>query len=157
MKLSHIIGLVVIAVAIATILSMNTDASTYVDFTQATELAQEDAEKKVHVVGEVQKMAGKMVMQYDPKVDPNYFTFQLTDQKKKTCQVVYLNPMPQDFERSEQIVVIGSMKDNTFLADKILMKCPSKYQDNEFREAPKQPVKAATDGPAADDNGTSRG
>jgi cytochrome c-type biogenesis protein CcmE len=32
------------------------------------------------------------------------------------------------------VVVIGAMKNDVFYADKILMKCPSKYQDNEFRD-----------------------
>lgn len=137
MKLSHIIGLVVIAVAFATILSMNTDASSYVDFAEARSMAAEGSDKKVHVVGMVAKRNGQMVMFYDPKQDPNYFTFQLVDNKQQPCDVVYANPKPQDFERSEQVVVIGNMQGNTFVADKILMKCPSKYQDNEFREAPK--------------------
>ena len=34
---------------------------------------------------------------------------------------------PQDFEKSEQIVVIGKMEAGNFVASDILMKCPSKY------------------------------
>ncbi|GIV43287.1 MAG: hypothetical protein KatS3mg035_0410 [Bacteroidia bacterium] len=33
------------------------------------------------------------------------------------------------FERSEQIVLTGKYSDDGFYADKILMKCPSKYND----------------------------
>ena len=44
-------------------------------------------------------------------------------------EVVFLNTMPADFLRSEQVVVVGSFHNETFLADKILMKCPSKYQE----------------------------
>ena len=36
---------------------------------------------------------------------------------------------PQDFERSEQIVLIGKAKNDVFVAREILMKCPSKYDD----------------------------
>lgn len=43
--------------------------------------------------------------------------------------MVLAKAKPQDFERSEQIVVTGSMKDNQFYADEILMKCPSKYKE----------------------------
>jgi cytochrome c-type biogenesis protein CcmE len=57
------------------------------------------------------------------------------DEKKEKQEVVYFNPKPADFERSEKIVVVGEMKQGRFVADKILMKCPSKYQDNEFRPA----------------------
>jgi cytochrome c-type biogenesis protein CcmE len=37
--------------------------------------------------------------------------------------------MPPDFTRSEKVVVIGSYREGTFVATKILLKCPSKYQD----------------------------
>jgi cytochrome c-type biogenesis protein CcmE len=39
---------------------------------------------------------------------------------------------PQDFERSEQIVLTGKMKGDEFVATDILMKCPSKYKDEEI-------------------------
>ena len=145
MKISHIIGLVVIAIAFATIISMNNDASAYVDFRQAWQLAQEGNDKKIHVVGKVFKTStGTMRYEYNPKQDPNYFKFRLVDNNNVAKDVVYLNPMPQDFERSEQIVVIGSVQNDTFLADQILMKCPSKYQDEEFREVPKKAGTAKT-------------
>lgn len=143
MKLKYIIGLVVLAIGFATILSMNSDASAYVNFKEATALAEDGSDKKVHVVGKVAKdVAGTMKYSYNPKMDPNYFSFKLIDNNNQEREVVYLNPMPQDFERSEQIVVIGSMKQGTFLADQILMKCPSKYQDEEFRPVEKKPVPA---------------
>jgi cytochrome c-type biogenesis protein CcmE len=37
--------------------------------------------------------------------------------------------MPPDFTRSEKVVVIGTYVENDFRASKILLKCPSKYQD----------------------------
>jgi cytochrome c-type biogenesis protein CcmE len=72
-------------------------------------------------------------MEYQPQIDPNYFSFVLVDENNEEKQVVYSSPKPQDFERSEQIVIIGSMQDKHFVADKILMKCPSKYQENEIK------------------------
>jgi cytochrome c-type biogenesis protein CcmE len=69
---------------------------------------------------------------YSPQIDPNYFKFDLTDTMQTTMSVVYGNPKPVDFERSEQIVIIGSVKDEVFVADKILMKCPSKYTEKEI-------------------------
>ena len=48
--------------------------------------------------------------------------------------VIYTSPKPQDFERSEQIVIIGNIQNDIFRADKILMKCPSKYEDKELKE-----------------------
>jgi cytochrome c-type biogenesis protein CcmE len=39
--------------------------------------------------------------------------------------------MPADFTKSEQVVIIGAYQNETFVADKILLKCPSKYQEKE--------------------------
>jgi cytochrome c-type biogenesis protein CcmE len=38
----------------------------------------------------------------------------------------------QDFELSEQVVVTGEMQNGTFVANEVLMKCPSKYKDEEI-------------------------
>jgi cytochrome c-type biogenesis protein CcmE len=44
-------------------------------------------------------------------------------------KVIYNGAKPQDFEMSEQIVVTGRAENGVFKADKILMKCPSKYNN----------------------------
>lgn len=127
----HLALLLVVAVAIGVVVSTSGDASTYVCFKDAARMAQDGDDDKVHVVGTLQKgAAGEIVgMQYDPVKDPNYFVFQLVDEKNETRQVVCYEPKPADFERSEKIVVVGGMHQNQFVADKILMKCPSKYQE----------------------------
>ena len=61
------------------------------------------------------------------------FSFIMVDQNNLEQEVIYNQPMPMDFLRSEQVVVVGSYKKNKFIADKILMKCPSKYQENEIK------------------------
>lgn len=136
MKKTHIIGILVIAVAIVIIMSSVGDASTYVSFGEAIERAEDGDMNKVHVVGRLKKdTQGHIVgMQYDPLVDPNYFTFMLVDTNRYEQQVVYFNPKPQDFERSEQVVITGNMQDNVFVADKILLKCPSKYTEKEVQQ-----------------------
>lgn len=136
MKKSHIIGIVVIALAIGIIMSSAGDASTYVSFGEAIERAEEGNATKVHVVGRLKKdVQGHIVgMNYDPLVDPNYFSFTLVDTNRVEQQVVYFNPKPQDFERSEQVVITGNMQNNVFVADKILLKCPSKYVEKEIQQ-----------------------
>ena len=136
MKKSHIIGIIIIAAAIMIIMSTAGDASTYVDFGQAKELAEDGSKSKVHVVGRLKKDAkGHIVgMQYDPLVDPNYFSFMLVDTNRVEQKVVYFNPKPQDFERSEQVVITGNMQKDVFVADKILLKCPSKYVEKEVQQ-----------------------
>ncbi|MFN5544688.1 MAG: cytochrome c maturation protein CcmE, partial [Bacteroidota bacterium] len=67
--------------------------------------------------------------------DPNYFSFYMIDEKGEERKVIYHSPEPQDFERSEKIVIIGKMEGNAFMASKILLKCPSKYTDGQVKES----------------------
>ncbi|HEV7232059.1 MAG TPA: cytochrome c maturation protein CcmE, partial [Bacteroidia bacterium] len=67
---------------------------------------------------------------YDPKQDVNLFTFYMIDNQGVERKVFLHENKPQDFERSEQVVVIGKSRgQDEFDANKILMKCPSKYND----------------------------
>ena len=145
MKITHIIGIIVIVVAIVVIVSTTKDVSTYVTFKEATELAGSGRSAKVHVVGTLKKdTAGQILeMSYRPEIDPNYFTFKLVDRDNQEKTVVYDSPKPQDFERSEQVVVIGIMQNDQFVADKILMKCPSKYQEGEVKDTEKPAAQAS--------------
>ena len=51
---------------------------------------------------------------------------------QKEQKVYYNEPMPPDFTRSEKVVVIGNYQNNDFVARKILLKCPSKYQEEKI-------------------------
>lgn len=64
---------------------------------------------------------------YDPAA--NTFSFWMEDEEGSVRQVVYPNPKPANFEDAEQVVVNGRMAGETFAADHILVKCPSKYND----------------------------
>ena len=134
MKLSHILGIVVIALAIGIIVATAGDASSYVTFRQATELARDGDDKMIHVVGKVQKDAqGRMTdIIYNPAIDPNHFEFTLVDTDQRAQKVIYNSPKPQDFGSAEQVVVIGAMQSDHFQCSKILLKCPSKYQNGKL-------------------------
>ena len=136
MKRSHIIALFVIAAGIGVIISTAGDSSTYVTFKQAIDMGTNGSNTKVHVVGQLKKDVNGRIegMEYKPKDDPNFFSFIMIDENNQAQKVVYYHPKPADFERSEKIVVVGSFKDETFIANKILMKCPSKYVEKEINE-----------------------
>ena len=136
MKKSHIIAFTIIAIAIGVIVSTAGDASTYVCFKEAYDLAADGEDKKVHVVGRLKKDKFGQIegMLYNPVLDPNHFEFVLIDNNQQEQTVIYSSPKPQDFERSEQIVIIGNVQNKVFIADKILMKCPSKYEDKSLKE-----------------------
>lgn len=135
MKKTHIIGLVLIAIAIGIILITTGDASTYVGFEEAEKIGQNDPNQKVHVVGKLKKDAQGHIlgMNFNPALDANRLEFLVIDSLGRENKVVYGAPKPQDFDKSEKLVLIGSMKpDKIFYCDKILLKCPSKYQEGKI-------------------------
>jgi cytochrome c-type biogenesis protein CcmE len=135
MKISHIFAIVLIALAIGIIISVSGDASTYVNFKEAFKMASEGNDDDVHVVGKLKKDGnGNIVgMVYEPLKDPNLFTFIIQDENNEEHKVIYFKPKPPDLERSEKIVIIGHVKNNVFVAENILLKCPSKYEEKEVK------------------------
>jgi len=129
MKKSHIFIIVIIAAAIGIIISTAGDASSYVTFSEAKSMAEKGNSNKIHVVGQLKKdLTGNIVGLY-PGANKLSFSFIMVDEKGKDQEVYYNEPMPADFTRSEKVVVIGSYQEDLFVADKILMKCPSKYEE----------------------------
>ena len=123
MKKTHIILLVLLAVAFAAIVSSINESSSYATFAEA----QQHSNKTYHVVGKYNKEKG---FEYDPEVNANLFSFYLVDEDGNESKVIYNGTKPQDFEKSEQVVIVGKSQHDYFTARKILMKCPSKYNDN---------------------------
>jgi cytochrome c-type biogenesis protein CcmE len=126
MKRIHIIALIIIAVAIGFIISLVGDYSQYEDFTAAKKAPD-------HVYQVVGTLVKEKPLQYDALKDPNYFSFWMKDNKGQQCQVVFTGSKPQDFERTESIVLTGKMKGDEFFASQILMKCPSKYRNDQLQ------------------------
>lgn len=133
MKKSHIIGIIVIAIAVFVIISTAGDASTYVTFEEAKSLYGEGDSKKVHIVGQLKKDTNGDIVGVEPGEDKLTVTFLMVDNNQETNKVFYNKPMPPDLKQSEQVVVIGRYKEDTFYASQILLKCPSKYEENELQ------------------------
>ncbi|MCE7995896.1 MAG: cytochrome c maturation protein CcmE [Roseivirga sp.] len=132
MKKSSIISLIVIAVAVTVIISTSADASAYLSFDEAYELAENGKSNKIHVVGQLKKDAnGKPTGIF---AGPNKLSvsFVLVDNNMKEQTVYYNEPMPADLLRSEQVVVVGNYQNDRFIADRIVLKCPSKYEETEL-------------------------
>jgi cytochrome c-type biogenesis protein CcmE len=136
MKKSAILGIIVIAVAIAVIISTYSNTSTYGSFKEA-----EKTKTELHIVGHLNK---QKPLYYDATKDANYFSFYMKDNKGEECKVVFTGTKPQDFERSEQIVLTGAMKGSEFHASKILMKCPSKYTQDKVETTEVRATKQAS-------------
>ncbi len=132
MKKSHMLAIGVIAVAIVIIISTAGDASTYVNFDQAYRLASNGSSTQVHVVGELPKDAAGNIQGLENSEDKLSFSFTLIDDNNKEQKVYYNEPMPPDFTKSEKVVVIGLYESDRFIAKKILLKCPSKYNEQKL-------------------------
>ncbi len=123
MKKIHIIAILIIAIAFGVIMTSLSNNSTYASFKEADN----NPTKVYHVVGKLDKNKPFL---YDAHLNVNLFTFYLIDRDGTEHKVMLAKPKPDDFEHSEQIVVIGKANGNEeFKAQDVLMKCPSKYQD----------------------------
>jgi len=124
MKKIHVVGIIIIAVAFGVILTSLSNNSTYASFKEATE----HPDNVYHVVGKLDKNKPFL---YDPHLNANVFTFYMIDKDGAERKVMLQKPKPDDFEKSDQIVVIGnSQNGDEFEAKDVLMKCPSKYKAN---------------------------
>ncbi len=123
MKKSHIIILVAIAACIAVLISYMGDLTTY----DTIESAQQKPGKFVHLIA---RLDTSQSVEYDPVNNPNYLAFTAIDTLGNKTKVVYHNSKPTDIEKSERLVLKGSMNNEHFECKEILLKCPSKYKDD---------------------------
>lgn len=123
MKKIHLVAIAVIAIAIGILISASKDVTTYSNFAQAAKSGE-----KVKLVGQLVK---DRPVEYNPEKDANHLGFYLKDEAGEVRQVVLNAAKPQDFERSESIVLTGEMQGDVFKASDMLLKCPSKYKDQE--------------------------
>ncbi len=116
-KVKLIIGVSLIAFSILVIISFNQGLSPYLTVTQVVE---KGVAKNVQVNGTI--VPGSTV--YYP--DNNTRIFKLSD-GKSTITVKYTGAL-SDYQEGIQAVVRGDYENGIFLADEVLLKCPSKYE-----------------------------
>jgi cytochrome c-type biogenesis protein CcmE len=127
MKKTHIAALVFIVIAIAAIITTVYDADTYASFAEA----REQPGRQFHIIGELNPE--KPV---EERIEQNTltFSFYMFDRNGEESKVIYFGGKPQDFEKLDQIVLVGSYNHDNFVASQLLLKCPSKYNANEFAD-----------------------
>ncbi len=116
--------LVGIAALIVGLLSYSTDFSTY----DTVVSAKAKQGKFVHLIARLDK---SQPVEYDAIKNPNYLSFYAVDSLGSQTKVVFRNSKPADLEKSERIVMKGKMTADYFDCSSILLKCPSKYKDDE--------------------------
>ena len=133
MKNSSAIFIVFISVVVIIIISTFGDASTYVSFNKAKDMYESGSMSKFHVVGKLNKDQNNQILGLNNGENMLSFTFEMIDEEGKKESVFYGEPMPPDFLLSEQVVVIGGYENNKFVANEILLKCPSKYTEEDIK------------------------
>lgn len=123
MKKIHIILLVLIAGAIAVLISFLKESTTY----DTIDSAKAKPGKFVHVIA---KLDHSEPIVYDAINNPNYLSFTAVDSLGEKVKVVYHNAKPDNLESSERLVLKGDYENNHFECKEIMMKCPSKYKDD---------------------------
>jgi cytochrome c-type biogenesis protein CcmE len=102
-------------------------ATPYVGFEQARSM-----ESRVQVMGKVDKASAE----YD--AGSGVFSFYIINDDGDRMKVDYSGTKPGNFEQAESVVCIGKVKDGVFEARELLVKCPSKYQGEEYQEQVKK-------------------
>ena len=126
MKKSHIVILVFIAAAIAVLISLMGNLTTYETIASARQ-------KPGQTVTIIAHLDSKQPIEYDPIKNPNYVSFHISDTLGNTAKVIYHYEKPYDLEKAERITLKGKMNGDVFeisRKDGILLKCPSKYKDD---------------------------
>jgi cytochrome c-type biogenesis protein CcmE len=123
MKKVHIALLVLIAGAIAVLLTFLKGASTY----DSIETAIAKPGKFVHLMAKLDK---SQPVEYDARKDANFLSFTAVDSTGASIKVVYHNTKPDNFEMSEKLVLKGKYNNGIFDCKEIQTKCPSKYKDD---------------------------
>ena len=96
----------------------------YVSFEEAA-----GAGRTVQVMGALEKGSSR----YDIPTKTLHFTL-VEEKTGRTLPVTYTDVKPANFEEAVSIVAIGRHGGSTFAAEKLLVKCPSKYQGEEVEK-----------------------
>jgi cytochrome c-type biogenesis protein CcmE len=126
LRLGPIVTLVLVALAIIGVsVAFIVNASPYVSVSEA----RKSGATNVHLKGTLDKSSIRNNFR------DHTVTFQIKDSEGETATVEYSGPPPQDMNTATDIVAIGSMKDNVFRSEKLLIKCPSKYEGAKAKQS----------------------
>jgi cytochrome c-type biogenesis protein CcmE len=121
-KTGPIFTVILVAVAIVGVsAAFIANASPYVTVSEA----RKTSATNVHLKGELDKTS------VVNDIAAKKIRFRIKDIDGAMMNVVYSGPPPQDMMQATEIVAIGSVKGDEFHSDKLLIKCPSKYEGTE--------------------------
>ena len=120
MRNKVIIPFIILIVCLAVAIFTMSDKifNPYVSFAEARQMK-----------GEYVQIIGARDRNAQVKSEAGRLSFSLANKAGETINIVYAGVKPLNFEHADQIVVLGKFDSsrNVFAADKLLVKCPSKY------------------------------
>ncbi|GAB4325524.1 MAG: cytochrome c maturation protein CcmE [Candidatus Zixiibacteriota bacterium] len=133
MNKRYIIGIAVIAACgVIGFTAFKGSLTPYVGFNEAKAL-----DRPCQVMGDIDKEN----VNYDLEAGVLHFT--IIDENGEKLPVSYTGVKPGNFDQAMSVVCNGTYEDGTFKADRLLVKCPSKYQGLEA-EGEENPHEANT-------------
>ena len=114
-----VITCVVAVAAIAAVVgAFMTNANPYVTIAQARAMKDD----QLHVAGEI--VPGTV----QQSLKEHALTFMIKDAEGATITVIHRGDQPANISEATKVVAIGGMSGDSFVSQKLLVKCPSKYE-----------------------------
>ena len=118
MRSKYIVGAVIIVgFTIWAALSFKSSLTPYVSIEKAKE------------GGQVVQVKGERLDNGQFNIEKNLFQFKIRDENGEVLQVEYDGAKPGNFDQASHVVCVGKYEDGKFHARELLVKCPSKYQE----------------------------
>lgn len=122
MKQAYIIGILVIGLALGfTLWAFSSSMTPYVTVAVAKQ-----SDTPVQVRGNILRDK-----EHTPFYDKehNALRFWIEDSKGERIEVIYKGGKPDAFDEADETAAHGMVKDGIFYSDKLIVKCPSKYDE----------------------------
>lgn len=143
MKPKYLLGLALIAAAIVFLIvtSMSASAQYFLTITQLRERGQSVVDQNVRISGAV--IYDNTVL-YEVRNSEPYLEFSVVDTedqigRQKPLRIAYNGPKPDLLQPHAQAIVEGHLgADGNFYADNLLLKCPTRYEEQFPNQVDKQ-------------------
>jgi len=120
MRVKYIIGgLIIVSFTIWAAISFKTSLTPYVSIAKAK------------TSNGVVQVKGERIDDGNFDMARNVFTFHIKDENGDQVEVIYDGPKPGNFDQASYVVCVGRYQGGVFHAKELLVKCPSKYQQQE--------------------------
>lgn len=128
MRITNLILLLIIVASVAIIVSLFSKSNPYSNFEQI----EKNAGKDLQVIG---KLSDEFPIKFiDSIYTSKGFSFGMEDDKGNVREVYYFENKPTDFEKSDQLVIVATSRNDSIIAKSLLLKCPSKYNEDKKPE-----------------------